>query len=76
MAGARVAVVNPETSATLATMTTGEGTYQVPYLAPGSYTVTFEAPGFKRYVREGMVVRTGEVHATGGGGLAPAGGRW
>src|SRR4051794_26743188 len=61
VAGARVAVVNPETSASLATLSTTEGTYQVPYLAPGSYTVTIEASGFKRYVREGLVVRTGEV---------------
>src|SRR5689334_8678022 len=61
VAGAKVAVINPETTATLATLTTAEGTYQVPYLAPGTYTVTVEAAGFKRYVREGLVVRTGEV---------------
>src|ERR1044072_5129908 len=59
--GARISVVNPESAATTATMTTPEGSYQVPYLAPGTYTVTVEAPGFKRYVREGLVVRTGEI---------------
>jgi hypothetical protein len=58
---AKISVTNPETSATLATMTTPEGAYQVPYLAPGTYTVVVEAPGFKKYVREGLVVRTGEV---------------
>src|SRR5262245_6168074 len=61
VANARISVVNPETTATLATLSTAEGVYQVPYLAPGTYTVSVEAPGFKRYVREGVVVRTGEV---------------
>jgi hypothetical protein len=61
VAGARVSVVNPETQASLATMSTTEGAYQVPYLAPGTYTVTVESSGFKRYIHEGLVVRTGEV---------------
>src|SRR3981189_440067 len=59
--GAKISVVNPENSFTTETQTTTEGSYQAPYLAPGSYRVTVEAPGFKRYVREGLVVRTGEV---------------
>jgi hypothetical protein len=58
---ARILVVNPENSFTTETLSTSEGTYQAPYLAPGSYRVTVEAPGFKRYVRDGLVVRTGEV---------------
>src|SRR3954454_17769465 len=61
VAGAKISVVNPETSASLATLTTSEGAYQVPYLAPGTYTVSIESSGFKRYIREGLVVRTGEV---------------
>src|SRR4051812_1909155 len=61
VAAARISVVNPENAAATTTLSTPEGTYQVPYLAPGSYTVTIEAAGFKRYVREGLVVRTGEV---------------
>src|SRR3569833_3292 len=61
VAGAKVSVVNPETQATLATMSTSDGAYQVPYLAPGTYTVSVESSGFKRYIREGLVVRTGEV---------------
>src|SRR5690349_2282367 len=59
--GARIAVTNPESAVTTATLTTTDGAYQVPYLAPGTYNVTVEAPGFKRYLREGLVLRTGEV---------------
>src|SRR5882724_5316931 len=59
--GAKILVVNPENSFTTETLTTTEGSYQAPYLAPGSYRVTVEAPGFKRYVHDGLVVRTGEV---------------
>jgi hypothetical protein len=61
VAAAKVTVVNPENSFTTGTLTTPEGTYQAPYLAPGTYRLTVEAPGFKRYVREGLVVRTGEM---------------
>ena len=61
VAAAKVTVVNPENSFTTGTLTTTEGTYQAPYLAPGTYRLTVEAPGFKRYVREGLVVRTGEM---------------
>jgi len=42
-------------------VTTAEGTYNVPYLAPGNYRLTVEAAGFKRYVREGIQLRTGET---------------
>ncbi len=59
--GAQVTVVNTETSFHTETVTGSEGSYQVPYLSPGSYQITLEAPGFKRYVREGIVVRTGET---------------
>src|SRR5882724_7381368 len=59
--GAKVLVVNPENSFTTQTLTTTEGGYYVPYLAPGTYRVIIEAPGFKRYQRDGLVVRVGET---------------
>ncbi len=59
--GAKVTVVNLETSFVSETITTSEGTYNVPYLAPGSYRLTVEATGFKRHVREGILLRTGET---------------
>ncbi|MFN3324401.1 MAG: carboxypeptidase regulatory-like domain-containing protein [Bryobacteraceae bacterium] len=59
--GAKVRVVNVATSFVSEATTTGEGSYYVPYLAPGTYRLTVELEGFKRYVREGVVVRTGEI---------------
>jgi hypothetical protein len=58
---ARVTVVNTETSFRSETQTSPEGNYYVPYLSPGIYRITLEAAGFKRYVREGLTVRTGET---------------
>ncbi len=59
--GSKVTVVNIDTSFVSETITTAEGTYNVPYLAPGNYRLTVEATGFKRYVREGIQLRTGET---------------
>src|SRR5437899_1883711 len=52
ISSAKVSVINLETSFASETSTTTEGSYYVPYLAPGSYRLTVEAAGFKRYVRE------------------------
>jgi hypothetical protein len=56
-----IAVVNTATSFRSETITSAEGSYYVPYLNPGNYQVTAEAAGFKRYVHDGLVVRTGET---------------
>ncbi|MGH9632718.1 MAG: hypothetical protein ACRD7E_30805, partial [Bryobacteraceae bacterium] len=40
--------------------TSTEGAYYVPQLTPGNYQLTVEANGFKRYVREGIILRTSE----------------
>jgi Carboxypeptidase regulatory-like domain/TonB dependent receptor len=61
MSGVKVSVVNTETSFTSETVTSAEGAYQVPYLSPGFYRITIESPGFKRYLREGLQIRTGEI---------------
>lgn len=61
ISGVKVAVVNIETPFTSETVTSTEGAYQVPYLAPGVYRIKMESPGFKRYVREGVQIRTGEI---------------
>jgi opacity protein-like surface antigen len=57
---AAVTVVNVENQFTSSGQTTPEGTYYIPNLIPGSYRLTIEAPGFKRYAREGIVLRTSE----------------
>src|SRR5688500_7585739 len=39
---------------TRATVTDGNGAYQIIQLQPGIYTVTFTLPGFSTYKREGI----------------------
>lgn len=58
---AKVTVVNQNTSFVSESTTNNEGAYYVPYLAPGTYRLSTEAAGFKKYVREGIVLRTGEM---------------
>jgi hypothetical protein len=37
------------------------GNYQIPFLTPGSYRVTAELTGFKRFVRDNIEIRVGET---------------
>ncbi len=43
------------------TKTDGSGLYTIIGLAPGSYTLAVEAPGFKRIEQEGIQLTTGEM---------------
>ncbi len=61
VAGAKVTVTNVNTSFVAESVTTAEGTYYAPYLAPGAYRLGVEAAGFKRFSRDGIQVRTGET---------------
>ena len=56
VAGAKVKVVNTANNYVSETSTTAEGAYYVPYLVPGNYRVTVEAPGFKTAVRDGLTL--------------------
>ena len=58
--GAKVTVVNTGTSFVSETTASAEGGYYVPYLIPGTYRVTVEGKGFKKYVRDGITLRTNE----------------
>ncbi|MCU1258949.1 MAG: hypothetical protein JWO80_1834 [Bryobacterales bacterium] len=60
IAAAKVSAVNTETAFLSETVTSAEGAYYVPYLAPGTYRLTIEAGGFKKLVRDGIIIRTGE----------------
>lgn len=60
VAAAKVTVTNTGTGVAISTQTTGEGTYYVPTLNPGTYKVQIEFQGFKTYVRDGIVLRTAE----------------
>ncbi|MGI8991308.1 MAG: carboxypeptidase regulatory-like domain-containing protein [Bryobacteraceae bacterium] len=58
--GVKVIVVNRETGFTFDGVTNTEGSYYIPYLRPGIYSLTIEAAGFKKYVRQGIELRTNE----------------
>src|SRR5437870_5377444 len=57
IAGANVKAMNTATNATVDTVTNESGSFEMPYLLPGVYTVTVETPGFKKAVRENVQLR-------------------
>src|SRR3979411_126610 len=57
---AKVNAVESETGAKFNTVTNTDGTYVLTFLPPGPYTVSVEAPGFKRYVNKQVRVTTNE----------------
>jgi hypothetical protein len=58
VSGAIVTVTNTATNASVTTQTTESGNYATPFLAPGRYTVAVAQPGFKKFVREGVVLES------------------
>ena len=58
--GTTVTLANVATNVASSTTTNSDGVYNIPYVAPGRYTVTFELSGFKKVVREGVEVRVGD----------------
>ena len=61
VAGATVKVTNIAMGTTLTLRTNEDGFYQAPYLIPGTYQVTAEATGFKRFVRDGVLLRVNDT---------------
>jgi hypothetical protein len=63
IAGATVTAKNEATgTVTPSNTTTGEGTFELAGLLPGTYTVTVEAAGFKRSVSTSVVVKAGIIN--------------
>jgi hypothetical protein len=60
IAGASVTVLDPATQFRLSAVTRTDGTFAFPELSPGTYELTAEAPGFKRYLRQGMRLAVGD----------------
>jgi len=60
--GATVTVKNQATGSVTTATTTAEGTFDAAFLQPGEYSVTVEAPGFKRAVSSGVAVKIGIVN--------------
>lgn len=52
---------NAGTGAETRTVTTDTGSYTIPSLPVGSYTLTFEAPGFKRMIQQGIEVQVAQT---------------
>src|SRR5882762_579734 len=61
---AKVNATESETGAKFNTVTNADGSYVLTFLPPGPYTVTAEAPGFKRYVNKQIRVTTNEREQT------------
>ena len=57
---ARVIAINTQTNAAAEGATTSDGTYTLPYLLPGVYTLSAEANGFKKLVRSGIEIRVSD----------------
>jgi len=61
MATVKVEVKNTGTNQIVTTVTDTARQYTVPFLNPGSYSVTIEAAGFKKFVRENLVLSIGNM---------------
>src|SRR5436190_2230384 len=59
--GAKVTAVNADTNVTATVMTNTAGIYLISNLEIGSYSVTVEHPGFRRYRENGIVLQTAET---------------
>lgn len=59
--GIKVEARNTGTNVASAMVTDSAGQYAIPLLKPGSYALTVEAPGFKRFTREGLSLTVGDT---------------
>ncbi|HSF20220.1 MAG TPA: carboxypeptidase regulatory-like domain-containing protein [Vicinamibacteria bacterium] len=58
--GASVSITNVATGLTTEVVTNAAGSYSFPSLDPGSYRLSVAMPGFASYVREGIILVTGQ----------------
>ncbi len=58
---AKLDVKNTGTNRIVSTVSDSAGQYNVPFLQPGTYILTIEAPGFKKVVREGLSLSVGDT---------------
>lgn len=61
VARALVTIDNENTGAKRTAVTNTEGIYDLPFLLPGSYRITVEAPGFRLASRTGVTIETAQV---------------
>ncbi|MGH8246173.1 MAG: carboxypeptidase-like regulatory domain-containing protein, partial [Gammaproteobacteria bacterium] len=60
IAGAVVKAVNTDTGVQFAASTNASGDFLLPFLIPGPYSLTVEAPGFKQWVRSQIQTRVND----------------
>ena len=58
---ASIKITDPAKGATTVVTSNEAGYFQAPYLLPGTYQMTVEGRGFKRYVRQNITLRIGET---------------
>jgi hypothetical protein len=58
--GVTVTATNAATNVHSTAVTDGQGSYNIQYLTPGTYSVSAELSGFKKVVREGVEIRIGD----------------
>jgi hypothetical protein len=58
--GVKIVATETETGAKFSTTSNADGSYVLPFLPPGPYSVSAEAAGFKRYVNSNIRVTTNE----------------
>jgi hypothetical protein len=54
--GMTVLITNEETSVSNQAVTTDRGTFEFPYLLPGTYVITVQADGFRKFTRRGIAL--------------------
>jgi hypothetical protein len=63
VAGATVILTDQDKQVVVRTITTGDqGDYVLPNLSPGNYSITVEAPNFKKVVRNDIKIDVGQRH--------------
>ena len=60
ISGASVMLTNVAMGTTVSMTTNESGVYNALYLIPGTYQITVEQTGFKKYVRDGLVLRVND----------------
>ena len=61
IANCDIRATHVETNVVTASMSNGEGNFEISNLSPGQYKITVEIQGFKRYERGPLEVRVGDV---------------
>jgi hypothetical protein len=59
--GATVTVTNQDTNEVATAVTNAEGAYTIPFLRPGTYTLTVEMSGFQKSTRTNMRLEVGQI---------------